>query len=176
MPPFLLSMLLDWRVWAGLALVFAAWWLRHDGVMSERHKWEAATAEQKREAAALLANEITKNDLKAAEYAALLTQWQNYARKADDDYAKQIESIRAARNNAGGVRLFDPGRGARCSGAAPARAADAAGAAVAENPATDRPELSADATGFLLDQATLADQVTAYAWACHRFVMTLPQN
>lgn len=61
MPPFLLGLLLDWRVWVGVGLVAGALWLRHDGVMSERHKWEAKVAQmteaaRKQEAAA---NEVT---------------------------------------------------------------------------------------------------------------------
>lgn len=50
MPPFLIGLLLDWRTWAFVAVISASIWLRHDGVMSERHKWEAQVAEMARAA------------------------------------------------------------------------------------------------------------------------------
>jgi len=61
MPPFVMALLLDWRMWAAIGLIAGAFWLRHTGVMAERAEWEAKVVKMQdaariQEAAA---NEIT---------------------------------------------------------------------------------------------------------------------
>lgn len=122
--------------------------------------YEDSLAAQKRQAAALLA-------AKVAENAALAEKWTNYARETDDHYEKTIADIRASANFARGVRLYDPaGRGEGSGGSA---AAGKDGAGSAETAAAARP-LSAELAEFLVGEAARADEVAAYAQACHEFV------
>jgi activator of HSP90 ATPase len=114
--------------------------------------------EQKAQAKALLDSEIAKN-------AALSKQWAEYARKADDDYAKQIADIRARGNSARGVRLYDAGCGQ--SSSSPATGKDST---TSTESAASTGELSSRVSEFLVAQATRADELYAYALACHRFV------
>lgn len=111
----------------------------------------AAIEKQKVEAQALLDSEIAKNT-------ALSKQWAEYARKADDDYAKQIADIARARNAADGVRFYDPGR--RQGGSCPPAGTKDAG--VSKDPASAS-ELSPELTTFLKSEATRADTAATYA-------------
>jgi hypothetical protein len=118
----------------------------------------AAIEKQKVEAQALLDSEIAKNT-------ALSKQWAEYARKADDDYAKQIADIRARGNSARGVRLYDAGCGQGGSSTA------TSGKDTGESKdASTAGQLSDRTTQFLVAQATRADEVHAYAVTCHEYV------
>lgn len=116
----------------------------------------AAIEKQKVEAKALLDSEIAKNT-------ALEKQWVEYARKADDDYAKQIADIRNRGNAARGVRLYGCGQ----DSGSPAPAGKDAGS---PQDAPTAGQLSARTTEFLVAQATRADEVHAYALTCHEYV------
>ena len=113
---------------------------------------------QKAQAKALLDSEIAKNT-------ALSKQWAEYARKADDDYAKQIADIRARGNSARGVRLYDAG------GCGQGSSTHSSGKDTGEpKDASTAGQLSDRTTEFLVAQATRADEVHAYAVTCHEYV------
>lgn len=132
------------------------------GVASCEHK-KVISLEASIQANKIVAKQIF--DAETAKNTALSKQWAEYARKADDDYAKQVADIRARGNSARGVRLYDAGCG---QGGASA----AAGGKDTGEPqsAATAGQLSDRTTQFLVAQATRADEVHAYAVTCHEYV------
>ncbi len=157
------TLLLNRYVLGGLAIAALVGFLAYQkGNYDDRRRAEgaapllAAIEKQKVEAQALLDSEIAKNT-------ALSKQWAEYARKADDDYAKQIADIRARGNSARGVRLYGCGP----SGGSPAASGKDSGES--QDSATAG-QLSDRTTQFLVAQATRADEVHTYAVTCHEYV------
>lgn len=121
-------------------------------------KFDKLIADQQVQAQQILAEETAKN-------VALEKKWTSYARTIDDDYQKQITELRARRNVANGVRLFDPGT--RESSCGPSTGKDGTGDVKEE---TAPRELSAELSAFLRNEAERADEISAYANACFAFV------
>ena len=122
--------------------------------------FKAAIANQKQEAAKLLASETAK--------AEKVTQgWIDYSRKADNDYAKNVAAIRNAPVSNG---LYDPSRrwvSSNCP------AAGKGNPGTLEN-AAESSRLSGEAEQFLYSEAKRADEVAEYAMSCYRYVNEKP--
>ena len=164
MPPLLLSILLDWRTWAGVAIIAAAAWLHHDGVMGERHKWQAAMATQKAEAAKLLSEATARTRAVEAHNDQLGKQLEVDNAKAQTASDQMLADNRALARQLGGLR--DPGR--RPSSGCPVPGP--AGTATVD-PGTDPGAVLSDqAQEFLFEFARSADRTrdqlrTCQAWA-----------
>lgn len=164
MPPFVLGILLDWRTWAFVAVIAAAGWLHHDGVMSERHKWQAAMATQKAEAEKLLAEVTAQATAIETKHADLGKQLEAKNANAQTQSDFLLDANRKLAAAVGGLR--DPGRRPGCSGPVPGTADAAAIGAQTDTSGI----LSAEATEFLLEFARAADETrdqlgTCQAWA-----------
>ena len=127
------------------------------GVKNTTLNYENQIKGQKLEAASLLAAKVQEN-------AELSAKWTQYARKADDDYSKQIADIRSRANAANGVRFIDPFGSGSCAGQA------ATGNPATPESAAAKGELSREFSDFLRAESIRADEVAAYANSCYRFV------
>lgn len=122
--------------------------------------YKVAIANQKQEAAKLLASETAK--------AEKVTQgWIDYSRKADNDYAKNVAAIRNAPIGGG---LYDPSRrwaNSNCPATSPGNTG------TPENSA-ESSRLSGVSEQFLYAEAKRADEVAEYAMSCYRYVNAIP--
>jgi len=84
----------------------------------------------------------------------------------DQEHETNIKDIIALHDKLGAMRMRDPGRRASCSGSVSASANTGKSSREAFSG-----ELSAELSGFLLNQAFAADKVTEYANKCYQFVV-----
>lgn len=162
-PYNIIALLIAW----GLSLAGVGWWQRNDGETVERSAWQA------RENAALIAAngkiKTLGEDARKAEQdkaLALTAISTDYERKLSD--ANKQRAADAAAVRAGSLRLRDPSAsGLRACGGFPTEAA--AGTGQRDGGAAG--ELSAAASGFLLDLANEADDVARQLVACQRVVI-----
>ncbi len=110
---------------------------------------------------------LTRLQRRIADNAALAAQYQEARNDADREYQQALAEIDRQRRRAEQLgRLRDPGRPGGCGPAVPAAAGPASGVTAG----TTGSDLSAAATGFLLDLAADADRAAAYAQTCHAWV------
>lgn len=134
---------------------------------ADQRGYARATARAEATASAAERAYLTRLQQRIQDNAALSAHYREAREHADQDYQLALAQIDLERRRAGELgRLRDPGRPAACRPALPA-AAGPAGSAAAPAPGA---ELSAAATGFLLDLAADADRAAAYAQACQRWV------
>lgn len=163
-PAFLIPYL--WKAAAGLVIAVVLGFLVHKynesirAPLKKEIKFLTDSIEaNKKQAAQMLAQREAENKKAVEGYIEL-------ARKSDADYTKQIADIRARANTGSGLRLNIPecgnsGNGAGQTGqggAQPSQAAATAG------------QLLREFIGLALSESSRADEVSAYAESCHRFV------
>lgn len=142
-------------------------WQRHDGKVVERTAWEKRENEKLRKANDKII-ELEEGNRKAeqAHAAALAGVSTDYERKLSD--AKKQRADDAAAVRSGNLRLRDPGTtGLRACGSIGIEI----GSGTGERNGTQGSELSAEATGFLLDLAADADDVARQLSACQAVVL-----
>ena len=101
-----------------------------------------------------------------AENETLSARYRQERADAEQSYQQALDTIMRKRRAAQPVRLRDPGA-TPCGAALPATP----GASGVPPAGPTGGELSAAATGFLLDFAANADRAAAYAQACHGWVV-----
>lgn len=121
-------------------------------------RYELALQVQKTEAQGLF--DATQAHIAKVENDAVIANQQ-----LDQSHESAIKSINTLHDAFASSRLRDPGR--RQGGTCPVSTGTNTGKSEAK---TDSAELSAELTGFLIDQTYQADTVAAYADACYRFV------
>lgn len=162
-PYAILALLVAW----GLSLAGVGWWQRSDGETVERSAWQGRDNTELVAANGKI--KTLEEDARKAEQdkaAALTAISTDYERKLSD--ANKQRAADAAAVRAGSLRLRDPSAPGlhACGGLA---AETAAGTGQRDGGAAG--DLSAAASGFLLDLANEADDVARQLAACQRVVI-----
>lgn len=143
-----------------VVLVIALGAADHHGYNRAKVKYEAKIAEADRSYLARLQQRLEENSTLTAGY-------REARENADTDYQAALAEIDRQHRRADELgRLRDPGRQADCRPAV----SPSTGPASSTPTTTTGNELSAEATGFLLDFAADADRASAYAIACHQWL------
>ena len=164
MPPLLITVLLDWRTWAFVAVIAASTWLYHSGVTNERNKWTAAMASQKLEAAKLLSEATARVKATDDRNRNLATQLEVDNANAQVSGDKALADNRMLAARLGGLR--DPGYRPGCGSTLPSAAS-----AAAVDPGADRGAVLSDqAQEFLFEFARSADRTRDQLATCQAWV------
>ena len=138
-------------------------------VMAERGKWEAAITKQKAEAQAKL-DQLTQ-EVAQKEAADL-----EHSQQLEQAYVKHVKSLNASLAAAKSAKLHDPGTVARSGSGSGCATEEGKADTPKPTSETSEGELSPVFTGFLIGEASRADEVALVANTCLAFIHDIPQG
>lgn len=153
----------EYEILAGIAAILTLMLLSAFGTYKfEEYKWTAALADQKIEAANVMAEQVAT--ARTTEHKATKLSMETEARNA-----QSIKNRNAQLDNAHSTSLRDPGRGesSSCTQASTTRPANG------DNGSSSGAELSRPATEFLQRQANICDRVVDQYLNCQAYAIGL---